>query len=160
MPSERDRKKRIKYRARRKMRRKADCAGIGARAPGSGGGLCRLRRSRRVTRTVWRAAVESDDVALPVVEALAGPVYLPDYPRCPDCGGRIEWAEAGGVPGSRRCAGVTLPDLPAAGMAADPPGVTSDREAGCGSRFVDARFGLPPRRRYRRDCGAARTRGT
>ena len=60
----------------------------------------------------------------------------------PDCGGRIEWAAAGGVPGSRRCAGVTLPDLPAAGMAADPPGVTSDREAGCGSRFVDARFGL------------------
>ena len=89
-----------------------------------------------------REAVQSDDVVLPIVESLAGPVYLPDYPRCPDCGGRIEWAEAGGVPGSRRCAGMTLPDLPAAGMAADPPGVTSDREAGCGSRYVDTRFGL------------------
>ena len=90
----------------------------------------------------WREAIQSDDVVLPIVESLAGPVYLPDYPRCPDCGGRIEWAEAGGVPGSRRCAGMTLPDLPAAGMAADPPGVTSDREAGCGSRYVDTRFGL------------------
>ena len=77
-----------------------------------------------------------------IAEALTEPVSLPEYPRCPDCGGRIEWAEAGGVPGSRRCAGMTLPDLPAAGMAADPPGVTSDREAGCGSRYVDTRFGL------------------
>lgn len=89
-----------------------------------------------------RAAVEADDVALPIVEALTEPVYLPEYPRCPDCGGRIEWAEAGGVPGSRRCAGMTLPDRAAAGMAADPPGVTSDREAWCGSRYVDTRFGL------------------
>ena len=87
----------------------------------------------------YRAAVRADDVALPVV---AGPDgrFLPEYPRCPDCGGRIEWAEAGRVAGSRRCAGDTEPDLPAAGMAADPPGVSST-PAGCGSTFVDTRFG-------------------
>ena len=89
-----------------------------------------------------REAVQSDDVVLPIVESLAGPVYLPEYPRCPDCGGRIEWAEAGGVPGSRRCAGATEPDMPAAGTAASPGGVTSDREAWCGSRYVDTRFGV------------------
>ena len=89
-----------------------------------------------------REAIASDDVVLPIVESLAGPVFLPDYPRCPDCGGRIEWAEAGGVHGSRRCAGATEPDMPAAGTAASPGGVTSDREAWCGSRYVDTRFGV------------------
>ena len=96
-----------------------------------------------------REAVQSDDVVLPIVEradlSWDAPVrnaFLPEYPRCPDCGGRIEWAEAGGVPGSRRCAGETEPDMPAAGTAASPGGVTSDREAGCGSRYVDTRFGV------------------
>ena len=96
-----------------------------------------------------REAVQSDDVVLPIVEradlSWDAPVrnaFLPEYPRCPDCGGRIEWAEAGGVPGSRRCAGATEPDMPAAGTAASPGGVTSDREAWCGSRYVDTRFGV------------------
>ena len=96
-----------------------------------------------------REAIASDDVVLPIVEradlSWDAPVrnaFLPEYPRCPDCGGRIEWAEAGGVPGSRRCAGATEPDMPAAGMAASPGGITSDREAGCGSRYVDTRFGV------------------
>lgn len=96
-----------------------------------------------------REAVQSDDAVLPIVEradlSWDAPVrnaFMPEYPRCPDCGGRIEWAEAGGVPGSRRCAGATEPDMPAAGTAASPGGVTSDREAWCGSRFVDTRFGV------------------
>ena len=96
-----------------------------------------------------REAVQSDDVVLPIVEradlSWDAPVrnaFMPEYPRCPDCGGRIEWAEAGGVPSSRRCAGATEPDMPAAGTAASPGGVTSDREAGCGSRYVDTRFGV------------------
>ena len=80
------------------------------------------------------------DVALPIVEAEDGNRYLPEYPRCPDCGGRIAWAEGGRVSGSRRCEGATAPDLPAAGMAADPPGVASEPD-GCGSTFVDSRYG-------------------
>ena len=100
----------------------------------------------------YRDAVASDDIKLPIVEVRAqtvweyaaqGPdIFLPEYPRCPDCGGRIEWAEAGRVPGSRRCAGGTEPDMRAAGSAASPPGVTSDRTAGCGSTFVDTRYGV------------------
>ena len=117
-----------------------------------------------------REAVQSDDVVLPIVEradlswtesgavrdvrdsarglldylrdAPVRDAFFPAYPSCPDCGGRLEWAEAAGVPGSRRCAGATEPDMPAAGMSASPGGVTSDREAGCGSRYVDTRFGV------------------
>ena len=120
------------------------------------GTIQRERYYDRDTDTAWfevggegREAVQSDDVVLPIVEradlSWDAPVrnaFLPEYPRCPDCGGRIEWAEAGGVPGSRRCAGATEPDMPAAGTAASPGGVTSDREAGCGSRYVDTRFGV------------------
>ena len=51
------------------------------------------------------------------------------YPPCPDCGGTIVWAEAGGVPGSRRCVGkLTRVDE------------HFDPEAGCGSRFADSRY--------------------
>ena len=98
-----------------------------------------------------REARAEDDVHLPIVGCMhvqTGPgsweetgEFLPAYPRCPDCGGRIEWAEYGGVPGSRRCAGETEPDMHAAGSAASPAGVTSDPSAGCGSRFVDTRYG-------------------
>ena len=38
-----------------------------------------------------------------------------DYPRCPDCGSEIMWAETDGKPGSRAC-------------------------DGCGSRYVDASY--------------------
>ena len=82
----------------------------------------------------WPEARADLDVALPIVEDDCGR-YLPEYLRCPDCGGRIAWAEAGRVPGSRRCEGATEPDLPAAGGAADPPGVASEPD-GCGSTFA------------------------
>ena len=102
----------------------------------------------------YRVAVQEDDVALPIVESPGTEVvdehgyryrergcYLPGYPTCPDCGGRIAWAEAGGVPGSRRCEGHTEADQYAAGMAADPPGVASEPD-GCGSTFTDTRYGV------------------
>ena len=102
-----------------------------------------------------RRAVAADDVDIPIVEDVPAEItdehgyryrpsgrFLPSYPACPDCGGRVEWAEAGGVPGSRRCAGTPEPDGYAAGSAASPPEVTWDPEAGCGSRFVDTRYGL------------------
>ena len=66
------------------------------------------------------------DVALPIIEAADGERFLPEYPQCPDCGGRIEWAEAGCETGSRRCAGTTELGMPA---------------AACGSTFVDTRYG-------------------
>ena len=31
------------------------------------------------------------------------PLETLDYPNCPDCGGLIQWAEAGAAPGSRQC---------------------------------------------------------
>ena len=45
------------------------------------------------------------------------PLDVLDFPKCPDCGGHIEWAEAGGVPGSRKC-------------------------RKCGSRYVDTTYGI------------------
>ena len=48
-------------------------------------------------------AADHADVALPIV-ADSDRRYLPAYPNCPDCGGEVEWAEAGRVPGSRECA--------------------------------------------------------
>ena len=45
------------------------------------------------------------------------PLPILDYPKCPDCGGIIIWAENGGVPGSRKC-------------------------EGCGSRYVDTTYGV------------------
>ena len=115
----------------------------------------RLRRERLYLDGVPHFSIGLDlvpaaaglDVDLPIREVLEGSIPDPDdpdgwYPRCPDCGGRIEWAENGGVPGSRRCAGDTVPDRHAAGGAASPPGVTSILGAGCGSRFVDLRYGI------------------
>ena len=51
------------------------------------------------------------------------------YPPCPDCGGAIVWAEAGGVPGSRRCVGQAAH----ANRYFDP-------DDGCGSQFADSRY--------------------
>ncbi len=45
------------------------------------------------------------------------PLPCLDEPACPDCGGQILWAEAGGVPGSRKC-------------------------NKCGSRYVDTTYGI------------------
>ena len=75
-----------------------------------------------------REAVASDDVALPVVERTdsdhADPGYLPEYPRCPDCGSQLAWADvarlgevASAAPGARRCEGTS-----------------------CSSAFIDTRF--------------------
>ena len=73
----------------------------------------------------WHRATDHDDVALAIVERWDGR-YLPSYPRCPDCGGTVEFAEAepesapvqlykvDSGPGSREC-------------------------AECGSRFIDTR---------------------
>lgn len=116
--------------------------------PGADVAMFEIRGELREART-------ADDVRLPIVGTLDverttehGYVvyendgrFLPDYPRCPDCDGRIEWAEAGGVPGSRRCGGSSPVDMHAAGSAASPPGVASDPD-GCGSRFVDTRYGM------------------
>ena len=72
------------------------------------------------------SVTDRDDVALAIVEQWDGR-YLPSYPRCPDCGGAVEWAEAEREfgtyqsyevdrgPGSRQC-------------------------AECGSRFIDTRY--------------------
>ena len=46
-------------------------------------------------------ASEENDVTLPY--ELSWELERFVYPDCPDCGGRILWAEAGGVPGTRRC---------------------------------------------------------
>ena len=54
-------------------------------------------------RTVWHGGVGI-------------PMHIDDYPACPDCGGEIVWAEAGRVPGSRKC-------------------------DACGSTFVDTAYG-------------------
>ena len=88
-----------------------------------------------------REAVARDDVALPIVATPDGLRFLPEYPRCPDCGGRIAWAEGGRVPGSRRCEGMPDPTMPAAGGAAS-PGLVASEPDGCGSTFIDTRFGL------------------
>ena len=94
----------------------------------------------RTSRSGARWSAEASlDVALPIVEDDGG-CYLPEYPRCPDCGGRIAWTEAGRVPGSRRCEGATEPNMHAAGTAASPPGVSSEPD-GCGSTYIDTRFG-------------------
>ena len=56
------------------------------------------------------------DVTLEIVETIPPRGFArEEYPPCPDCGGEIVWAEAGGVPGSRKC-------------------------MGCGSAFADARY--------------------
>ena len=58
-------------------------------------------------------AIPENDVCIPIRSDGEG---MSPNPPCPDCGGRIEYAEAGGVPGSREC-------------------------ADCGSRFQDSRWG-------------------
>ena len=85
--------------------------------------------------------------------------YLPEYPRCPECGGRIASGEAERVLGSRRCEGERgLIECPACdgqggGLADDPAGDGAMVECevcdgtgnlgpdGCGSTFLDTRFG-------------------
>ena len=76
-----------------------------------------------------RPADAERDVRLEVTEIQVGPDRYDRYPDCPDCGAGgeprilglgaetagIAWAEAGGVPGSRRC-------------------------LTCGSRFADSRY--------------------
>ena len=101
------------------------------------GYLRRERIFRALDRTVVahfeisgesREAVASDDVALPIVERAdsdrADPGYLPEYPRCPDCGSRLAWTDvarlgevASAAPGARRCEGTS-----------------------CSSAFIDTRF--------------------
>ena len=98
-----------------------------------------------------REAVASDDVALPIVETIepagATPRYLPSYPHCPECGGRIARNEAGREPGSRKCDGVEdCPGCDGSGEHQAQPcevcsGSGSWRE-GCGSTFVDTRYGV------------------
>ena len=83
-------------------------------------------------------ALKQHDVALPIM-AEAGEDGLPVrevWPPCPDCGWALVWAEAGGWPGSRVCAGRAAES----GMhAMDRDAV---REAGCGSTFIDDRYGV------------------
>ena len=58
------------------------------------------------SRTSVHAA---DDVRLPIVERLHRDGYVPDYPRCPDCGGALGKAlpasPAGRLPGGLVCEG-------------------------------------------------------
>ena len=105
------------------------------------------------------AATAGLDVNLPIV-ADANPdrgEYLPEHPRCPDCGGRIASAEAEGAVGSRRCEGglVECPgcDGMGEGLTDDPAwggvmekcnvcaGTGNLGPDGCGSTFVDTRYG-------------------
>ena len=85
------------------------------------------------------------DVCLPVLEAGDGRM---DYPRCPDCGGTIAWAEAGGVPGSRACIGETADhwesqrwrDAVKAAAANGEPAPALPGRPGCGSTFADSSY--------------------
>ena len=101
------------------------------------------------------------DVQLPIIENADSTrdEYLPEYPRCPECGGRIASGEAERVLGSRRCEGERgLIECPACdgqggGLADDPAGDGAMVECevcdgtgnlgpdGCGSTFLDTRFG-------------------
>ena len=93
------------------------------------------------------APIEADDdndVRLPILVDDSGE-YVPEYPRCPDCGGALAWAEAGRAPGSRICVGTRH------GRSSDSlqyHGDTPGDAGGCGSTFVDTRYGpgLPPPR--------------
>ena len=108
------------------------------------------------------AATAGLDVSLPIVAEDANPdrgEYLPEHPRCPDCGGRIARAEAGRDRGSRRCEGegglVECPgcDGRGEGLTDDPAwggvmekcnvceGTGNLGPDGCGSTFVDTRYG-------------------
>ena len=83
------------------------------------------------------------DVALPIVENEAGR-FLPEYPRCPDCGGEVVWADAGRVPGSRQCDGFNCPDCGGAGDDSEVCDGCASSGAwfdGCGSTYIDTRFG-------------------
>ena len=75
----------------------------------------------------WHEVTDCDDVALAIVERWDGR-YLPSYPRCPDCGGAVKWAEA-------------RPefDLPVQWAEAD-QGPGSRKCTECESRFVDTRY--------------------
>ena len=104
------------------------------------------------------AATARLDVSLPIV-ADANPDrdgYLPEYPRFPDCGGRIVWAEAGRVLGSLEFTGlVECPVCNGSGFVVlnDPArrgesggcevcGGAGDLEPdGCGSTYIDTWFG-------------------
>ena len=94
-----------------------------------------LRRERAYSQDIayfkigdyWHRATDRDDVALAVVEGPDGR-YLPSYPRCPDCGGAVEWAEA-----FCEFAPVQSFDWPYHG-----PG--SRECTGCGSRFSDTQY--------------------
>ena len=76
-----------------------------------------------------RPATPEHDVSIPVFADADGRI-VGTHPKCPDCGGNIVWAEAGGVPGSRKCVG---------------DGNHQWEGDGCGSRFVDAQYGIPLR---------------
>ena len=75
----------------------------------------------------WHEVTDCDDVALAIVERWDGR-YLPSYPRCPDCGGAVKWAEAG-----------PEFDLPVPWAEAD-QGPGSRKCTECESRFVDTRY--------------------
>ena len=65
------------------------------------------------------AATAANDVVVPIP---ADPPGRAGAPECPDCGDRVENAELGGTPGSRRC-------------------------SGCGSRFKESNRGIGDRKR-------------
>ena len=50
-------------------------------------------------------------------DGIGTPLEILDYPKCPGCGGKLEWVEARGVPGIRKC-------------------------DGCGARYVDTTYGI------------------
>ena len=85
------------------------------------------------------------DVCLPILDTGDGRMR---YPRCPDCGGAVAWAEAGGVSGSRECIG-EAPDLwesrrwrraLAEAAAEGEPAPELPGAPGCGSTFADSAY--------------------
>jgi len=116
-------------------------------SPLTGAGALEVRRPAVVawlTREPWRDAGEwpergttssigpaatpatpAADVCLPIWDLGDG---CERYPVCPDCGGRVVWAEAGGVAGSRACVGASADPWP------------ESRGGGCGSTFADSRY--------------------
>ena len=85
------------------------------------------------------------DVCLPILEAGDGRM---EYPRCPDCGGEIVWAEADSVAGSRACIGDAddrsesrrwRDYIETAAANGEPPPALPGRP-GCGSTFADSTY--------------------
>lgn len=95
-----------------------------------------------IAGTCIEANVERD-VRLPILDD--GPdglgLYVPGYPRCPDCGGIIAWTERGRALGSRLCVGGAAVSPLRTAESGSISFFATDSPDGCGSSFYDGRDG-------------------